>query len=522
MRARIVLALPALTLYALFLERFDPARFDLPTEASWLGAWVLFVLAFWQAPLQEHSRLPQPYGIYAAYVLALLPWVTDWRWVAAGDSLSWFDQGVVLAEYGPQRSLLSALGVAQFSYGQASLHNFFMWLVEPTVSWHRLGQILTGLACLAAIYTVFARLFSPDFGLAVALGSMTTSVMLAHTYISYPLLDGIAIAFAAWAAALWIERAPNDRRAWLCFGVATGLMWYLTQSSWTTGILLWAYLSASVLGRWRRWFEWALAALTQALIALPLWLQIWHGQAANMFSLVLAEPEGKPNHALLLFEALTFPFASQYQSAGAFGPQLPAGFRWLFVIGVAVALWQARRSRPLRALVALWFANVLFLAFAQGPYLSVSVKRALFLIPFATAFALLPIARSLRSAAVAVPLLGLWAGLGVYDLAYRMQPGRIGYTLLDGIVEAAQRFRGRPVCIFTSNDPWAEVYGPGGLVDRAYHLYPRVRRVTDLRDPHCEQVLCYSPDIDPQVSLLSLGYREVAMENTVELRCGER
>jgi len=523
MWVRRIVILAAAFLYAWFLAHFSPERFDPAVDGSWLAACALFTLAFWQRPEQQGvERLRQPWELYVAYLALLVPWVTNWRWVMAGDSLGWFAQGVVLAEDGPQRSLLSAVGVAQFSYGQATLHNLLMWLIEPTLSFHRIGQVLVGLACLAAVYTVFARLFSPRFAVVVAVGSMTTSVMLVHTYISYPLLDGIAIAFAAWAQALWIERQPEDRRAWLAFGLATGAMWYLTQSSWPMGLLLWAYLSVRTLWRWRTWRGWLLAAAVQALVALPMWMQIWHGQAEHMFSLVRGEASRAPNYRALLVEAALFPFASKYQSAGAFGPQLPMGFRWLFVVGVAVALWRARHQRALRALLALWLAYVVFLALAQGPYETVSVKRALILIPFATAFVFLPLERWMRQSVVVVPLLALWVGLGVSDLVWNITPGRLGYTLLDGIVEASQRFRSRPVCIVLSRDPWADVYGPGGLLDRGYHLYPRVRRVLGPDDPHCAQVLCYSPQVDEHISLLALGYREVAMQNTVELRCGIR
>lgn len=153
------------------------------------------------------------------------------------------------------------------------------------------------------------------------------------------------------------------------------------------------------------------------------------------------------------------------------------------------------------------------------------MKRALVLIPLATYFVFILFHRYLRSLVVVLPLVAIWAALGAYDLAYRMQPGRTGYTFLDGIVEAQQRFADGPVCVFLSRPFWEEVWGPGKPLDRLYHLSPRIFRVEDPRDPRCTRTLCYVPalgEADRSVDLRALGYEEVAMLNTVELRCGRR
>ena len=166
--------------------------------------------------------------------------------------------------------------------------------------------------------------------------------------------------------------------------------------------------------------------------------------------------------------------------------------------------------------------NILFIAFSQGPYIAVSVKRALVLIPMATYFAFLPFHRFLRSLPVVLLLIVVWSAFGAYDVVYRIQPGRTGYTFLDGIIEASQRFSDRPVCIYLSRDNWSAEFGKDGIFDKLYNLHPRVRQVGDVNDPQCAKVLCYCPQIETTLSLPSLGYTEVPMLGSVELRCGVR
>lgn len=506
-----------------FLLRFDQGIFRPSVDIAWVIALAAWLTAVWRRSPPETEPLRHPYWFYALYALALIPFATDWRWAMTGDSSGWASVGILMAENGPAKSLLSVQGVAQFTYTQSCLHNLFMWLVAPTLFWHRFGQIMVGVACLAAMFTVYGRLVNRWFGLAVATCAMTTSVMIVHTYCSYPLIDAIFIGHTMWAAGLWIRRDPDARLAWIALGAATGTMFYLTANGWIMAVCVWGWLLPQAL--WRRWSppQVILAGLTALLIAAPVLVQILRGEAANMFSLVENPGYTAAKLRQFLYEAATFPVLSQLQSAGAFGPQLPPGFRWLFVAGVLVAPLLGSRFFPgARLVLYVLLVNIAFIAFSQGPYANVSVKRALMLIPMATYFALIPFHRLLRHWAAALIVIAAWSSFGVADLVYRMQPGRTGYTFLDGIVEAGQRFGERPVCIYLSRDNWSEEFAKGGLFDRLYNLHPRLRQVSDVHDPQCAEVLCYCPQIDTQLSLANLGYAEVPMLNTVELRCGTR
>lgn len=516
----VILSIAALTY---FLTFFDQARWQPAVDLAWLVAVVAWLTAVWRRSPASAPALRQPYWFYVLYAAALLPFATNWRWVGSGDSTGWASIGIVFSEAGPAKSLLSVQGVAQFTYTQACLHNLFMTLVAPTLFWHRFGQVMVGVACLAAMFTVYGRLVNRWFGLLVAACTLTTSVMIVHTYFSYPLIDAIAIGHAVWAAGLWVRRDPESRSAWLALGVATGVMFYLTANGWVMGVCVWGWLLPQVL--WRRWpiAPAILGGITATLIGLPVFLQLLHGDAANTLSLM-----ANPNYTAekiqqFLYEAATFPFLSTLQSAGAFGPQLPEGFRWLFPIGVVIAPILGGRFFPgARLVFAFLLVNVVFVAFSQGPYPNVSVKRVLVLIPMATYFAFIPFHRLLRHLPLVLVVIAVWSALGVSDLVYRMQPGRIGYTFLDGVVEASQRFGDRPVCIYLSRDNWSAEFGKGGLLDQLYGLYPRVRQVGNVSDAQCAQVLCYCPQIETELNLASLGYTEVPMLNTVELRCGER
>jgi hypothetical protein len=506
-----------------FVLHFHQGLWQPSVDLAWATAVFAWLFATWRRRVAEVAPLRHPYWFYALYALALTPFATNWRWAMAGDSSGWVSIGILMVEEGPARSLLSVQGVAQFTYTQSCLHNLFMWLIAPTLFWHRFGQILVGVGCMAAMFSVYGRLVNRWFGLAVAACTMTTSVMIVHTYCSYPLIDAIFIGHTMWAAGLWVQRQPESRTAWLAVGAATGAMFYLTANGWIMAVCVWGWLLPQVL--WKRWplTQLVVAGGTGLLIALPVLIQIMRGEAANMFSLVENPGYTAEKVRQFLYEAATFPVLSPLQSAGAFGPQLPPGFRWSFVVGVLIAPIVGGRFFP-RARLVLWFLlmNVLFIAFSQGPYASVSVKRALMLIPMATYFALIPFHRVLRHWAVALLVIAIWASFGVSDLVYRMQPGRTGYTFLDGIVEAGQRFGDRRVCIYLSRDNWSEEFAKGGLFDRLYDLHPRLRQVADVHDPQCAEVLCYCPQIDGHLDLATLGYTEVQMLNTVELRCGER
>jgi hypothetical protein len=118
----------------------------------------------------------------------------------------------------------------------------------------------------------------------------------------------------------------------------------------------------------------------------------------------------------------------------------------------------------------------------------------------------------------------LWASFGVYDIAARMKPGRIGYTLIDGAVEAHQRFDDAEfVCFYLPGDGRARGLEAGSQLDRLYALTPHVKLVDDPQNPACREALCYcSQQQCASLDLAALGYVEVPLLNSVELRCGRK
>jgi hypothetical protein len=511
---------------AYFLAYFDPDHYFSPmADVAWFVSVFGWLVAFWQSEPRAESRLVHPLWLYALYVAILLPFSTNWRWALTGDNMSWLESGLSTAELGLRKSLLSADGPDDFGELQANLHNLFMFIVKPTLFWHRAGKITVGVLALASVYAVFARIVAPRFGLLVAACAASCSVLIVYTYASVPFVDGIASGYAMLAVGMWVRRRPESRRAWLTLGLLSGFMLFLTPNGWLMALAVWTWLTVLVF--WHRWpvTNLVLAMLTGLFTGIPMLLQWAHGNGSELFSMVRNPDWSIPKVLRFMGQAALMPFSSDMDNCGAFGPQLPWGFRWLFVPSILLTPLVARRFPGSRFVFCLYVLHVVVLAFTQGPYGSVSVKRSLILIPMATYFVFLPFHRYLRSLPVILGLVAVWASFGAYDLLARIQPGRTGYNLADGVIEAHQRFADADICIFLHDERRAMSFAPGGAVERLYQLSPRVHVVSNLNDAHaaCRDVLCYcTNDGGDPIDLQALGYVEVPMLNTLELRCGDR
>jgi hypothetical protein len=491
-------------------------------DLSWVVAVVAWPLAFWHRDTLSQPRLPHPWWFYGLYMAALTPFVANWRWALTGDNLLWPLEGLKVAANGPDRSLLSVYGVDNFGYLQTNLHNVFMYAISPTLFWHRIGKLGVALLAMAAVYTVFSRLVRPAFGLLVAGCTATCSVWIVYTYASVPFLDGIASGFALLAIGLWIERDPASIRAWLALGWLSGFMLFLTPNGWLMAACVWLWLAGlTLLRQWNIRFL-ALAAITAVIVGTPMLLQ-WAAGKGLMFTLV-AKPAWTVEKVLSFLQQAAFmPFDSKVDNSGAFGPQLPWGFRWLFLLGVFLTPWAPRRFPGARFVFMLLAAHIVLLAFTQGPYGAVSVKRALVLIPMATYFVFLPFHRWFVRPAAALAVIAVWSTFGIHDVVTELKPGRTGYTFFDGVIEAHQLFAPAMICVYMIGDTRTAELLPGSALDRLYGLSPRIRLVSNPDDPVCAQVLCYcSQERCRHLDLASRGYTEEAMLNTVELRCGRK
>lgn len=518
---RLIPLVACATVLGYFAAYFKESLWQPTVDLAWLVAVLCWLVALWDSAPSSAPRVRHPYWFYLLYIAILTPFATDWRWAMTGDSLGWAFGGINLAEHGPMKSLLSLRGIGQFGYGQLALHNVFAVLIKPTLFWHRVGQIMVGVAALAAIVAAYGRLVAPSFGLLVGACALSTSIMIVHTLCSYPLLDAIAVGNAVLAAGIWVRQDPNSRKAWLVLGIFTGLLLHLTPNCWAMGLCVWGWLGPQAL--YRRWPRSNLvAAIGCALIVgLPVLIQFTLGQGDALFSQI-EKPDYTVEKILRFFwEALTIPFSSKNEVAGAFGPQLPAYFRWLFVPGILLTPLIARYFPGARVIAAFFVIHAALLAVTQGTYPSVSVKRALVLIPMATYFVFLPFQRYLRALPVVLVVVAVWASFGVRNLLYDIRPGRTGYTLFDGVVEVNQRFSDAPVCVFIPTDARGPLLGPGSDLDRLYGLFPHLRPVSNVNDPLCREYLCYCPQAN-KLDLAALGYTEIPLLNSVELRCGRK
>jgi hypothetical protein len=510
--------------YGYFWTYFNLGPWQPTVDLAWLVAVLAWLAAFWRPDTPSAPPLPQPWWFYALYVLAMAPFGPNWRWALTGDNLPWATIGLLTVEHGPQQTVLSANGPDNFGALEAHLQNIFMYAIAPSIFWHRIGKIFVGLACVAAIYTIFARLVRPVFGLLVAGCAASCSVWIVYTYASGPFINGLAAGYATLAVGLWVRRDPDSVRAWLLLGVLSGIALFLAPNGWFMAACVWTWLGVLTLIKgWNIGYP-ILGVATTLIIAAPM-LQQWLSGQGRLFTLVQS-PQGFPIEKVLRFtrEAALFPFASQLSDSGAFGPQLPWGFRWVFVPSVLLTPLFPKRFFPgARFIFVFLVLTIASLAFAQGPYGGVSVKRALVLIPLATYFVFIPFHSLLTRLPVVLAVMAVWVALGVNDVVNNIKPGRTGYTLIDGALEAHQRFAPATVCMYVPGDGRAMALKEGTEINRLYGLSPRLHFVDDPNDPACAEVLCYcSQEQCKRLDLPALGYTVEPMYNTVELACGTR
>jgi hypothetical protein len=380
------------------------------------------------------------------------------------------------------------------------------------------------LCAVVASYVIFARLVRPAFGLLIAGCSVTCSVWIVYTYASGPFINGLAPGFAILAVGLWVRRDPDSIRAWLTLGALSGFMLFLAPNGWFMAVCVWTWLGVlSLVKGWRITYL-LLGVVTVLVVGTPMLRQWLLGEGGRLFTLVQNPSWSMDKVIRFVREAAYFPFASPLQDSGAFGPQLPWGFRWLFVPAVLITPFFPKRFFPGARLIAVLLAlHVISLAFSQGPYGGVSVKRALVLIPMATYFVFIPFHALLKHLPVVLVVLAVWASMGIHDVVANIIPGRVGYTLIDGALEAHQRFAPATVCLYLPGDGRADAIAPGTMINQLYSLSPRLQIVTDPSDPACSEFLCYCSQPQCQhVDLDALGYEPQRMLNTVELACGRK
>lgn len=502
---------------AYVLARYVDDSWQPDVLAAWAVGNALWGVYWWRCGTRAPRPAAHAWWLYGLYTVCLLPFATNWRWAMLGDSAQWATGGLVVAQLGhPSHNALSVHGVWSSSYPQMLAHDVFMFVVSPTLFWHRVGQILVGALSLMAIYRFASELVEREAAMAIAVCSMTASVIITYTYSSFPLIDGIAVGYAALALALSLWEMPSTWSAYL-FGAITGVAVYTTVNAWPCVALAWLMLIP------RRRTLLPLAAVTAVFVAAPV---LWQWMSDFTPMQVVADPGATLQRTvekavLVAWTAVQLPVSSPVQSAGAFGPQLPWGFRWAAPIGIVTGLilgprrW--RRALLVTLLVFVWY--VAALSVTQGTYDALSIKRAFHLIPLATLAAWALLWRLLPSPRWAVPLVAAWVALGVYDVTMKAEPGRFGYNFGDGLIEVHQRFPGEKIAVLLpeAHAWWLQ---QDSDAQKLYGIRPHLERVASLDAVGATgaQLFCYHAGLD-NIDFAAQGWTAVPLYNSVEMRC---
>ncbi|HYD47598.1 MAG TPA: hypothetical protein VEB21_04590 [Terriglobales bacterium] len=554
-----ILSLAAIFCAAAFVIHFD---FHLPqaTDALWLAALALWAAAVRSSAERSAVALLPPRGELVPLALVLpvfaacwLPFHDNWRWAFTGDSFGIFTVGYWFGLKGPPDSLLSVHGIDNF-YTRLweTSYNWLMYVFEPTLFWHRVGQLLMSCLALSAIYSFFCLMLGKRWALLVILATMTNHVWLWLSYISYLRTDSFVFYYATLIVAYALWRNPQHMMLWLCAGMIGGLSLFFTPVVWGAVAAVAIVLGCRELRHLRLrgiaiYAVSFLLAATPILTELPWMVEMLQQQALardaghevywpgadyfyRTFRTIVISAYDTPIHVLGMDGGMLRPPLSQLCLAG------------MLLAAVAMVGPLRRRLRlpgaaPVLLGLLLWDA-LLFTATNKG-YGAPSHKRFYNLIPLQLFFALLPLhwigqaqgehGHSVRRlafgfAAVAVAVA---AALALWRIVHP-HPGMYGNNLADGLIEVRQRFARQPVTLISTRPRLDDIVGTGGLIHQTYGIADRLTVVAQpsagvLADG-CEQqgLVCYdvrgAPE-DVAAVMIAAGWQPVPLLNTAELRC---
>ncbi|MBI4518067.1 MAG: hypothetical protein HY699_19865 [Deltaproteobacteria bacterium] len=501
------------------LAWLDPDHRQVGLLLSWLAAQALYLLQWprprglirWRAPLALRLALVA----YAAALLVIFCLVYDnWRWAATADSLNFYEIGAEMVRGNPDINPLGARGIfEQCTVVQATLQNAFMYL-SPSLFAHRLGNLLTSALLVLAASAFAGQTSGATAGLLMALFLPLNSVFAVFTLISYPNLSGVLPYYAAYALFVAAWSVWESDFLWAALGLACGLaayflpLWLAAVAAVSAGVVLSALY-------WRRprilliWAGGALVALTPALLQFETFIRVLF-VFRPMSGLTLDYV------ARMTWQALLLPFWSEMKSYGAGGGWLAPPFNYLWLAGVVLALTSAGltvlrrpRARVLRyawVWLPLFCADALGLAMANSGYSTVSLKRAIVMLPNMTFLMVLPLAwlaeRIQRTGATAVLILCALAGYAYVNTA-TLAAAQFGYTVADGVIRMQQTVPGRVLLISPHEDIRRKFAANGDeddLVQRIFQV--RERAVVSAAVPQqradFDRAACFSRHLDGQ------------------------
>ena len=309
--------------------------------------------------------------LLTVFAAAWLPFATNWRWAFCGDSIAFFQLPYEAVTRGLDRSLLSVHGVYDIhSYPQALCWNALMFLISPTLFWHRVGKLAASCLALAAIYLFFGQPTTRRAAVGVTVAVAANSVWLWFSFVSYTHIDSHLFAFGIMSLALDRAPRPGPRagmgghragRRYLTLLHANGLRGEVA----VVGLGLMAFALGT--GRWRHL---ALCGLSFALGASPVLLQ-FH----DFFLAASAKARMQLSWPYLwhIFSAIMIqPVRSGIYEQGAQGAILRFPLGWLYPLGAVIALLATVPAVRRRFKVPLVAPFILALVVLDGALISVT------------------------------------------------------------------------------------------------------------------------------------------------------
>jgi hypothetical protein len=499
---------------------FDADHRQVGVFASWLTAMVLYLLQ-WPRPRGLLRWRPSRWllAALAAYALGLFVIFCliydNWRWASTGDSLYFYMLGEDLVRGNPARNWLSVRGVfEQYTVVQTTLQSVFMHL-SLTLFAHRLGNAFTSTLLVIAA-SLFAGLTSgATAAVLVGLFLPVQYVFAAYTMLSYPNLTGVLPYYAAYVLFCTAWTRWESDFLWAALGLMCGLAIYFPPV-WVGAVGL---VSAGVVLSAVYWrtprvlLVWAGAAVVAALPAL---LQV---RTLMNFWRIVRPTAGLTRAYVIEMISESLRLMTSSYPAGAKQPWVLPPFGYLFYAGVALALWSgvlALLHRPrARALSHAWVWPLLFagdvigLSLMNSGYPTISVKRAMVLLPNITFLLVLPLAwlaervgRTWFTVALTLATLAPYAYVNAVSFWW---VNDFSFNVADGIVHITQTAPGK-ILLVTADKNLHKTYNPQSAEDfQAADLLQRMFRVRDRltvtatvpeQRTEFDRVVCFSQAVD--------------------------
>ena len=438
-------------------------------------------------------------ALLLVFCAAWLPFYRDWRWVASGDSLGWFEIPAGAVERQWWRSVLSVRGAYdQFTYTQVIVDNVLMFVFGPTFFWHRASKLLVSILGLAAVAAYFSMLLRSPWAIAVMLATATNFIWVLFSYVSYNHIDSYLWAYATLIVFTLVVRQPEQRAWWVLLGTVAGFSLFFTQTAWAEvaacgiAVTLWALIT-------RRWRALIQCGVSSLVAGFPVLLQ-----APLLMKLSLyhhSQPVTDWNYLWRMFWAIfSLPLGSAPASVGFYshfffwpcGPLYLAGLALAAISVVSPLRKRLGLSIAVVGLLLLYFWDVALFAVTNNGYPSPSPKRTYHLVALQAFFCLLPLycAASVTRrfplvsrGITAATFLGIGAYAAVNLSMFVLPEPRFGGTIKDAMVQVRQRFADHKVLILDRRSAIRDIAeSPRSVLNLAYELAENISVVSSL-DP---------------------------------------